>query len=105
MRVFKAGARLTYALEAYNRPAAALTQHGLPLSVELRVLRDGEELLSRPAAYMTPAQDGVVSVWGAVNLPCTLQPGAYVLEARAAVAGADGSVRVVSQTTDFTVQP
>jgi VWFA-related protein len=105
VRVFEAGARLTYALEAYNRPSAALAQHGLPLSVELRVLRDGEELLSRPAAYMTPAHDGVVSVWGAVNLPCTLQPGAYVLEARAAVAGADGSVRVVSQTTDFTVQP
>ena len=54
---------------------------------------------------MTPAQHGVVAVWGTLNLPCTLEPGAYVLQARAAVAAADGSVRVVSQTTDFTVQP
>jgi len=105
VRVFKAGAPLTYALEAYNPPSAPLSQRGLPLSVELRVLRDGEELQSGPAAYMTPAQHGVVTVWGTLNLPCTLEPGAYVLEARAAVAGADGSVRVVSQTTDFTVEP
>ncbi len=105
VRVFAPGMRLTYALEAYNVPPSSRGPGTLPVVVELRLLHQGKEVLSRPAGHMTPPTRGTVAVWGALDLPVALLAGDYVLEARAALLDpATADVHVVTQSTDFSVR-
>ena len=104
VRDFARGERLTYALEAYNVPPQSRGPGALPMSVELRLLHDGREVLSRPAANLTMPRRGVVSIWGEFDLPGSLAQGTYILEARAGLTDVDGHFRVVTQSTDLTVR-
>ena len=104
VRVVAPGMRLTYALEVYNVPPESRGPGLLPMSVELRLLRDGKEVLTRPAGHVTRPQQGNASVWGELDLPASLAPGAYLLEARAATTDAKGAFRVATQSTDLTVR-
>ena len=104
VRDFARGGRLTYALEAYNVPPHSRGPGVLPMSVELRLLQDGHEVLSRPAANLTTPRRGVVPIWGEFDLPASLAPGTYILEARAGVTDVEGHFRVVTQSTDLTVR-
>jgi len=105
VRVFAPGMRLTYALETYNVPPSPRGPGTVPVVVELRLLHQGRELLSRPAGHMTPLTRGTVAVWGELDLPEALPAGDYVLEARAALLDpATVNARVVTQSTDFTVR-
>ncbi len=104
VRVVAPGMRLTYALEVYNVPPESRGPGHLPMSVELRLLRDGKEVLTRPAGHVTRPQQGNASVWGELDLPASLAPGTYLLEARAATTDAKGAFRVATQSTDLTVR-
>ena len=102
LRTFRLGTDATYGCEVYN---ARRGRDGKPqLDTEIRLYRNGDEVIRKPAAPVVPiaSMDGSLSRQGCSSWRMLMAPGTYVLEIIVTDRLADKTARA-TQTIDFDV--
>lgn len=105
VRRFQPGDRISYGFEVYNAGPDPATNQAQLVGL-IRIFHDGRKVAAfQPEALSSKARRDrkIPSIAGGLQLSCSMEPGAYVLEATIADKLAKGKNRVASQWTDFEI--
>jgi|GEM_PF-1921722 hypothetical protein len=105
VRRFQPGDRISYGFEVYNAEFDPATNQA-QLEGLIRIFYDQRKVAAfQPEVLSSKARRDrkIPSIAGGLQLSCSMEPGAYVLEATIADKLAKGKNRVASQWTDFEI--